>query len=104
MFGASTKVGEGHNAEERTSARSGKRRCKRPSCLGCQALWSGCLNGTKRDLSAHLVFFFILATHPLESGILDALGGEQGRAADRHNLVVIAVNDQGWNVKLQEIF
>ena len=40
----------------------------------------------------------------LESGILDALGGEQGRAADRHNLVVIAVNDQGWNVKLQEIF
>src|SRR3989442_6096219 len=40
----------------------------------------------------------------LQGGALDDLGGEQGRVADRHDLVVVAVDDQSRNVELLEVF
>ncbi len=40
----------------------------------------------------------------LQGGILDELGGEQGRVADWHDLVVVTVDNQGWNVELLEVF
>jgi len=40
----------------------------------------------------------------LESRVLDDLGGEQGRGTDGHNLVVVAVNDQGRNIEPLAIF
>jgi hypothetical protein len=32
----------------------------------------------------------------LQGRVLDDLRGEQGRVADRHDLVVVAMDDQGW--------
>ena len=40
----------------------------------------------------------------LQGGVLDDLGGEQGRVTDRHDLVIVAVDDQGRNVELLEVF
>ncbi len=40
----------------------------------------------------------------LQGRVLDELGGEQGRVADWHDLVVIAMDDQGRNVELLEVF
>ncbi len=39
----------------------------------------------------------------LQRGALDDLGREQGRGADRHDLVVVAVQDQGRHVEFLEI-
>ncbi len=40
----------------------------------------------------------------LQGRVLDDLRGEQGRVTDWHDLVVVAVDDQGWNVELLEVF
>src|SRR5260221_11628927 len=40
----------------------------------------------------------------LQGRVLDDLRGEEGRVADRHDLVVVAMYDQGWNVELLEVF
>src|SRR2546430_2384378 len=40
----------------------------------------------------------------LQLRVLDQLGGEQGRGADGHDLVVVAVQDQRWHIELLEIF
>src|SRR6266568_4862832 len=40
----------------------------------------------------------------LQCCALDELGGEQGRVSDRHDLVVVAVDDQGRNIELLKIF
>src|SRR5258708_33920290 len=40
----------------------------------------------------------------LEGCALNNLRGEQGRVADRHDLVVVAVDDQSRNVELLEVF
>src|SRR5216683_219301 len=40
----------------------------------------------------------------LQGRALDELGGEQGRVADRHYLVVVAVDDQGRNIEPLEVF
>src|SRR5439155_2488815 len=40
----------------------------------------------------------------LERRILDDLGREHGRSADRHDLVVVAMKDQGGHVDFLEIF
>ena len=40
----------------------------------------------------------------LQGGVLDNLRGEEGRGADRHDLVVVAMEDQGRNVELLEVF
>ncbi len=40
----------------------------------------------------------------LQGRVLDYLGGEEGRGTDWHNLVVVAVDDQGRNVEFPEIF
>ncbi len=40
----------------------------------------------------------------LQDCTFDELGGEQGRVADRHDLVVVAVDDQGRNIELLKIF
>jgi hypothetical protein len=39
-----------------------------------------------------------------QCGALDDLGRKQGRGADRHDLVVITVDDHGRHVELLEIF
>src|SRR5947209_4933320 len=39
-----------------------------------------------------------------QSCVLDNLGREKGRVGNGHNLVVVAVDDQGWNVELLQIF
>src|SRR2546425_73813 len=39
----------------------------------------------------------------LQGGALDDLGGEQGRVSDRHDLVVVAVDDQGRDVEPLEV-
>src|SRR5664280_2448645 len=39
----------------------------------------------------------------LERGVLDEFGRGMSRGADRHDLVVVAVDDQGWHVELLEI-
>src|ERR1035438_9992817 len=39
-----------------------------------------------------------------ELGALDDLGRQERRSADRHDLVVVAVKDQGGNVKPLEVF
>ncbi len=35
---------------------------------------------------------------------LDNLRGEHGRVCNRHDLIVVAMNDQGRNIELLEIF
>ncbi len=40
----------------------------------------------------------------LKARVLDELRGEEGRVVDRHNLVVVAMDDQGRNVELLEVF
>ncbi len=40
----------------------------------------------------------------LQGCALDDLGGEQGRVSDRHDLVVVAVDDQGRNIEPLEVF
>src|SRR3989442_596852 len=40
----------------------------------------------------------------LQGRALDDLGGEQGRVSDRHDLVVVAVDDQGRNIEPLEVF
>ena len=40
----------------------------------------------------------------LQRGALDDLGREQGRGADRHDLIVVAVEDERRHVELLEIF
>ncbi len=40
----------------------------------------------------------------LQGCALDDLRGEQGRVSDRHNLVVVAVDDQGRNIEPLEVF
>ncbi len=40
----------------------------------------------------------------LQGRVLDELGGEQGRVSDRHDLVVVSVDDQGRNVERLEVF
>ena len=39
-----------------------------------------------------------------QRGILDYLGGKQGRGPDRHDLVVVAVEYERWHVELFEVF
>jgi len=39
----------------------------------------------------------------LESCILDQLGRQHSRISNRHNLIVIAMEDECWNVDLLEI-
>src|SRR6266700_3060174 len=39
-----------------------------------------------------------------QGGVLDDLRGAEGRGTDRHDLVVVAVDDQGRNVDLQQVF
>ncbi len=40
----------------------------------------------------------------LQGCALDDLRGEQGRVSDRHDLVIVSVDDQGRNVELLEVF
>ena len=39
----------------------------------------------------------------LEGRILDQLGGQHGRGADRHDLVIVAMQDQGRDVELLQV-
>ena len=39
-----------------------------------------------------------------QGGVLDDLRGEHGRVADRHDLVIVTVDDQGRNVEPLEVF
>src|ERR1017187_7077821 len=39
-----------------------------------------------------------------ELGTLDDLGRQERRSADGHDLIVITVKDQGWNVKPLQVF
>ena len=40
----------------------------------------------------------------LQRRVLDQLGGEQGRIGDRHDLVVIAMNNQRRDIDLLVVF
>src|SRR5437867_8844538 len=44
------------------------------------------------------------ALENLETCVLDQLRGKQGRGTDRQDLVVVAVDDEGWHVEPPEIF
>src|SRR5713226_10467972 len=39
-----------------------------------------------------------------QRGSLNQLGGEKGRGADRHDLVIVAMEEERWYIKLSEIF
>ena len=40
----------------------------------------------------------------LQLSVSDQLGGEQGRGADRHDLVIVAMHDECRDVELPEVF
>jgi hypothetical protein len=49
---------------ERAGTRREQRGCERLGGLGCQTVWSSCLNENQEGVHASVDFFIILATQP----------------------------------------